>query len=198
MTTSPLVSVLVTCHGLGRYLTDALESALTQTTSGVEVLVTDDGSDDPETAQRLEDIVDSRLRVFKWPHRGLAAARNALIAESRGRFLCALDADDRLHPRFFEKALAEFERRPGLAVVSSWVTMFGIESRVWRQSHADLPTLLAECTLHTGALVRRDAVLDAGGYSADFPYPGYEDWDLWISIVERGGLAAILPESLLY
>jgi glycosyltransferase involved in cell wall biosynthesis len=198
MTAAPLVSVLVTCYGLGRYLPDALESALSQTTFDVEVLVTDDGSDDPDTVARLDGIVDSRVRVYRWPHRGLAAARNALIAESRGQFLCALDADDRLHPRFFEKALDEFERRPGLSIVSSWLTMFGLEARMWRQTHADLPTLLAECTLHTAALVRRDAVVDAGGYCAGLPFPGYEDWDLWISIVERGGRAAILQESLFY
>ena len=76
--------------------------------------------------------------------------------------------------------------------------MFGCEERVWRQSRCDLPTLLAECTLHTAALVRRSAVVDAGGYCPDLPYPGYEDWDLWISIVERGGLATILQESLFY
>jgi glycosyltransferase involved in cell wall biosynthesis len=198
MTSRPLVSVLVTCYDLGRYLFDALDSALTQTAGGVEVLVTDDGSTDIETIRALDAIADARVRVFRWPHQGLAGARNGLVAEARGRFLCALDADDRLHPRFLEKTLAEFARRPALTVVSSWLTMFGAESRVWRQSHADLPTLLAECTLHTAALVRREAVIAAGGYCPDLPHPGYEDWDLWISIVERGGVAAILPESLFY
>lgn len=194
----PRISVLVTCHDLGRYLDDALDSVTAQTVADVEVLVTGDGSTDPDTVARLNSLDRPNTRVIPMAHQGLAHARNRLIAEARGDFLCALDADDRLHPRFFEKALAECSRRPGLAVVSSWLTMFGREERVWQQSHCDLPTLLAECTLHTAALVRRAAVVDAGGYCPALPYPGYEDWDLWITIVERGGMATILQEPLFY
>ena len=86
---APLVSVLITCHGLGRYLDDAFDSAIAQTTSDIEGLITDDGSDDPETVSRLDAIDHPNARVMRTAHQGLARARNALIAEARGEY-CAL------------------------------------------------------------------------------------------------------------
>jgi hypothetical protein len=60
----------------------------------------------------------------------------------------------------------------------------------------DLPRLLWENTVLTAAVVRRDAVLAVGGYDEAMPHQGDEDWDLWLTLVERGGRGVILPEIL--
>lgn len=196
--TSPRVSVIVTCHDLGEYLDDAVDSVLAQTMNDAEILITDDGAADARTCALLDAYDRPRTRVIRLPHRGLAHARNALIGEARGEFLCALDADDRLHPRYLEKALQAFEERPALTFVSSWAQMFGAQSGVWRHDRCDLPALLAECTVHTATLVRREAVVDAGGYDAAMPYPGYDDWELWLRLVASGHEGLILEEPLFY
>lgn len=196
--TPPRVSVIVTCHDLGEYLDDAVDSVLAQTMNDAEILITDDGSTDPRTCAVLDACARPRTRVIRLPHRGLAHARNALIREAAGEFLCALDADDRLHPRYFEKALRMFDERPALTFVSSSAQMFGTHSGPWRHERCDLPALLAECTVHTATLVRREAVVAAGGYDAAMPYPGYDDWELWLRLAAAGHEGVILDEPLFY
>ena len=50
----------------------------------------------------------------------------------------------------------------------------------------------------TAALVRRAAVLEVGGFDGAMPVQGYEDWDLWLSLVERGHRGVIFPEVLFF
>jgi len=82
--------------------------------------------------------------------------------------------------------------------VSCWLRTFGDEEWTWRQERCDLTTLLMECTVATPSIVRKAAVLDVGGFDERMPDQGYEDWDLWISLVERGYRGTILPEVLFY
>src|SRR5947209_4140574 len=79
----PLVSVVITCYNQGRFLGEAIESALRQTYRRHELVVIDDGSSDDtaEVAARYPEV-----RLFVEPHRGLAAARNAGIRSSSGDY----------------------------------------------------------------------------------------------------------------
>jgi glycosyltransferase involved in cell wall biosynthesis len=193
---APRVSVIVPCHDLGRWLPETVDSVLAQTYTSWELLVVDDGSTDAETVRLLDDPPWPRARVLRTACRGLAAARNLLIERSRGELLCALDADDLLHPTFLEKAVAAIDEDPGLTFVSCWVQLFGEESWTWRQEACDLVTLLGENTVATPALVRRQAVVDVGGYDEGMPHMGEEDWELWLRLVAAGHRGTILPEVL--
>lgn len=195
---APMISVVVPCFDLGRFLDEAVASVLAQTWQGFEILVVDDGSTDPGTVALLDDFDRPKTRVLRTSHGGLAAARNHAIAQARGEYLCALDADDKLHPTYFEKALRAFEADPELSFVSCWLEAFGERQWSWQPADCDLPTLLARCTIATAALVRRQAVLEVGGYATDMPHHCNEDWDLWLSLVERGHRGTILPEVLFY
>ena len=196
--TAPRISVIVPCYNLGRYVAEAVDSALAQTFQDFEILVVDDGSTDPETRAIVAGFARPKTRVIRMPHRGLAAARNAGIAESRGDVLCALDADDRLEPAYFEKAIAVLDNDPSVTFVSAWLRTFGSESWDWTPERCDLPTLLWEDTVLTAGLVRREAVVAAGGYDEAMPVQGDEDWDLWLTLVERGHRGVILPEILFH
>ena len=197
--TSPLISVIIPCYNLGVYLDEAVQSVLAQTVQNFEILIIDDGSTDEFTSTFLKSATWPHTTVFHTPNGGLARARNYLIGRSQGTFLCALDADDRLHPQFFEKTLAAFERDPGLTFVSTHLEMFGNETGLWpAASRCDLTMLLAEDTVITPALVRKDAVLHVGAYDENMPWQGDEDWDLWISLAEAGYRGVILREVLFY
>jgi len=195
---APRVSVVIPCYDLGRFLDEAVDSVLVQTLEDVEIVVVDDGSKDPATVELLAGYRRPRTRVIHTPNRGLAAARNLGIGESRGHYVCALDADDRLAPTFLERAVALLDADPGLAFVSSWLETFGDERWLWRQDACDLVTLLGEDTVHTAAVVRRTVLDEVGGYATDMGVAGYEDWDLWLSIVERGHRGTIIPEVLFH
>ena len=196
MSAEPKVSVLIPCHDLGRFLDEAVESVLQQTRQDFEILVVDDGSTDAATRELLASYERPRTRVLTTPHRGLARARNLALEHAAGEYVCALDADDRLEPTFLEKTVAALERDPSLTFVSCWLRTFGDEDWVWRQERCDLAAVLAEDTVLTAAPVRRQAVLAAGGWDPGMPAPGYEDWDLWITLLERGARGEIVPEVL--
>jgi glycosyltransferase involved in cell wall biosynthesis len=192
----PKVSVLIPCYNLGQYVDEAVESVLAQTLQDFEILVVDDGSTDPATAALLDTYQRRNTRVIRIPHAGLAAARNAAIAQSSGEYLCALDADDRLDPSYFAKAVPVLDMDASVTFVSAWLTVFGDEEWEWKPERCDLPTLLWENTVLTAALVRRDAVVAVGGYDAAMPGQGDEDWDLWLTLVKEGHRGVILREVL--
>ena len=196
---TPLISVIIPCYNLGAYVDEAIQSVLAQTVQDFEILVVDDGSTDEDTVKILKSGSWPRTQIFRTPNCGLACARNMLVQRSTGRFSCALDADDKLHPQYFEKTLAAFDAEPELTFVSTRLQMFGEQTLVAPMDlRCDLPTLLMDCPIFPAALVRREAVLSIGGYDEQMPAQGDEDWDFWISLLERGHRGLILPEILFY
>jgi glycosyltransferase involved in cell wall biosynthesis len=194
----PKVSVIIPCFNMGQYIDEAVDSVFAQTMQNFEIVIVDDGSTDPETIQRLSNYRRPNTRVLVTKHQGLATARNHAIEHATGEYLCALDSDDKLHPAYFERASFLLDNDPALTFVSSWIQMFGTSDALWKQDSCDLATLLAECTIMTAALVRTDAVRAVGGYDTRMPDQGDEDWDLWISLIERGYYGTIIPEVLFY
>ena len=192
----PAVSVIVPCYNLGQYLDEAVRSVLAQTFQDFEIIVVDDGSTVPVTQTMLRTFAAAKTRVIRTEHRGLAAARNTGIAEATGRYLCALDADDRLRPEFLERTVRVLDGDATLTFCSSWLRTFGDEQWDWTPRQCDLPALLWENTVLTAALVRRAAVVDIGGYDNDMPEQGDEDWDLWLRLVAAGHGGTIVPEIL--
>ena len=194
---APRVSVLVPCYNLGAYLDEAVGSVLAQTYQDFEILIVDDGSTDPATVRLLEGYERPRTVVYRTPNQGLAAARNYLVARARGEYLCALDADDKLHPQYLERTVAALDRDPSLGFASTRMQMFGAETHVWPDdTRCDLETLLSHDPVHPAALVLRSAVLRVGGYDQEMPHQGNEDWDLWIGLIEAGYGGVILDEVL--
>jgi MoaA/NifB/PqqE/SkfB family radical SAM enzyme/GT2 family glycosyltransferase len=194
----PKVSVIIPCFNLGQYIEEAVDSVFAQTDQDFEIIIVNDGSTEEPTNTLLAGFSRPRTRVLTTANRGLAAARNLAIAHARGRYICALDADDRLHSAFIEKTTALLDADPSLAFVSTWLETFGDEQWVWRQDRCDFPALLAECVVLTAAPVRREAVEAVGGYDEHMAEQGDEDWDLWIRLVEKGFRGTILPEVLFY
>src|SRR5262245_8364302 len=138
----PRISVLMPCYNHGAFIDEALASVAAQTFQDVEVVVVDDGSTDPATVEKLSRLQAANLRVLRTANRGLPAARNHAAAHASGEIFCALDADDRLAPRWFERAVAQLDTEPRLAFVSHWLETFGDEQWTWTPERCDLPALL--------------------------------------------------------
>ena len=194
---APLVSVLMPCFNHGAFIRDAIQSVLDQTLPDAEVIVVDDGSTEQETRALLGSLSMSRTRVLRTGNQGLPAARNFAARHAEGRLFCALDADDRLAPAWFERAAGVLNARPDVAFVSHWLQTFGDESWTWTPASCELPALLARNTVNGAALVRREAFEAVGGYDESMR-DGCEDWDFWLRLVERGYHGHIVPEVLFY
>jgi GT2 family glycosyltransferase len=197
MNLPPKVSVVVTCYNLGRFLDEAVDSVFAQTLQDFEVVIVNDGSTDPDTVQRLAGCWRPRTQVVHIENRGLSGARNEGIRRTVGAYVCNLDADDRLEPTYFEKAVAVLDRDPSVAFVSHWLRTFGDEQWEWTPESPDFPALLDRNTVNGAALVRREALMAAGLFDESMRR-GCEDWDLWITMVERGWRGVILPEVLFH
>ncbi len=99
----PLVSVLINNYNYGRFLREAIESALNQTYRNTEVIVVDDGSTD-DSREIIASYGDRIIPVLK-ENGGQASAFNAGFAASRGNWVFFLDSDDVFHPTKVEKAM---------------------------------------------------------------------------------------------
>ncbi|MFC5864167.1 glycosyltransferase family 2 protein [Acidicapsa dinghuensis] len=93
---APLVSILVNNYNYGRFLSEAIDSALAQTYANIEVVVVDDGSTD-NSAEVLATYGD-RIRLVAKENGGQSSAFNAGFQVSRGPLICFLDSDDIFEP----------------------------------------------------------------------------------------------------
>jgi N-acetylglucosaminyldiphosphoundecaprenol N-acetyl-beta-D-mannosaminyltransferase len=91
----PLVSILISNYNYGPYVGEAIESALHQSYTNLEVIVCDDGSTDDsrEVLARYRSL-EPRIKTIYRTNGGQSSALNAAFRESAGEILCLLDADD--------------------------------------------------------------------------------------------------------
>jgi glycosyltransferase involved in cell wall biosynthesis len=99
----PLVSIIINNYNYGRFLREAIDSALAQDYSAVEVVVVDDGSTDD--SHEIISSYGNRIRAVFKPNGGQGSAYNAGLAVCRGQYVCMLDADDTLYPHAIRTAV---------------------------------------------------------------------------------------------
>ena len=184
------VSVVIPCYNQARFLRRAIESALTQTLQGVEVIVVDDGStDDTVTvAGRFE-----RVACHRQNNLGVAAARNTGLARARGDFVIFLDADDELLPDAAEIGVAALLATPAAAFtagVAIPVDADGTELPFTRPvlyagAAQRYDELLTTNFMWTPGCVmfRRSIVCAAGGF--DESLSGSADYALYLSLARH-------------
>lgn len=116
---NPKISVIVPVYGVEPYLTQCVESILSQTFRDLEVILVEDGS--PDNCGALCDNLarqDSRIRIFHQENAGLGPARNAGLKAAVGEYVAFVDGDDFLMPQMYEK-LWEAARRTGADITVS-------------------------------------------------------------------------------
>jgi glycosyltransferase involved in cell wall biosynthesis len=173
--------VVIPCYNDGRTIRDAVGSLETQ--EPTEVIVVDDGSDDPETADILAQLAAEGIKVLRQENAGPASARMRGVNATSAPFVFPLDADDLLLPGNLTVLADALEHDE--SVVAAWgdIETFGetnISYRVARTLDPWLITYMNDVPMK--ALLRRSALTAVGGWALD----GYEDWDVWMSFAERG------------
>src|SRR5205823_5164972 len=118
----PLISVLMPTFNVRNYVEKAIKSILDQSVTDFELIVQDDGSSDTTLAV-VERLAASDGRIVVAPpfetNRGLVAARNALLAMAKGRFIAWMDADDAAMPDRFAKQVAYLESNPEVGALGT-------------------------------------------------------------------------------
>jgi glycosyltransferase involved in cell wall biosynthesis len=181
--------VVIACYNDGATLPEALDSLEEQ--EPCEIVVVDDGSDDPHTLQVLDELQTGGLHVVRQENSGPSAARMAGVRATTARYITAVDADDAQAPGAIARLADALDADRELMLVWGYVETFG-EVKSMRQLAPSLdPWLITYVNeVPAGSMMRREALLATGGWQLE---GGYEDWDLWMAFAERGWKGRRLP-----
>lgn len=192
-----LVSVVVPCFNHGEFLDETVNSALAQTHQDLEVIVVDDGSTDEKTRRLVETYQKPRTQVICADHQGPSGARNIGIEKAKGDFILPLDADDKIDKTYVEKALKVLQERPEVGIVYCKMRFFGAKNEEYELPDYNFPEILLYNFMLGNAMFRKSDWQEVGGYNLNM-VDGWEDYDFWLSLIERGRQVYRLPETLFF
>lgn len=200
---APIVSVLMPVYNAERYLREAVESIFAQTFRDFEFVIINDGSTDGSLGV-LEHYakLDNRIKLVSRAHTGLVGALNEGLQLSRGEFIARMDADDVSLPGRLLSQIRYLSSNRDVVCLSGDYELMDAKGRsltvihlpkdeqeIARIALAGHPPLCHGC-----AMIRRNALVEIGGYDSRF-WPA-EDMDLYLRLGEVGRLAN-LDEVLL-
>jgi succinoglycan biosynthesis protein ExoO len=201
VSTAPSTTVIMPAHNEDGTIREAVESVLAQTVGDLELIIVDDGSNRP-VADLLHDVRDSRLRIFRHPHRrGVSAARNRALAEAQAPFISHLDADDLWEPEYVASVLPCLDDPAvGLGYTDAYVLEGPEEREAWitkRSRHPvdTFPELAIRNPIVTSTVTARAAAIRAQVGYADWLYGG-SDYYLWLSLARAGWRFAYVDRRL--
>lgn len=181
------VSVYIVSRNYGSYLSESIESVLTQTFRRWELILIDDGSEDDSIEVMKLYASDPRIRIYSAGGIGLPAVCNLAIRESRGKYLIRLDADDFLDENALLVLVNAMDANDDLAFVfpdyylineNGLITSHERREKLVTKNHLlDIPPNGA-CTL-----IRKSVLNAIGGYREDL---GAQDGlDLWVKVRDK-------------
>jgi glycosyltransferase involved in cell wall biosynthesis len=181
------ISIVIPCYNRGDLLREALASIEAVRNSNLlEVIIVDDGSTDAATCSYLDHLVQSSpYRILHQPNRGLAAARNTGIRAAQGEFILPLDDDDLIRDVYLTRGVEYLRAHSEIGLIYGDAELFGEQTGVWHCPEFDLPKLIAENYIHCCVLFRKCIWEAVKGYDEEMRL-GYEDWEFWLRIANRG------------
>ena len=98
MSFNPLVSIIIPVYNGADFLTQAIDSALSQTYSNIEVIVVNDGSTDGGATESIALSYGEKIRYFHKENGGVSTALNLGISVMKGEYFSWLSHDDKYLP----------------------------------------------------------------------------------------------------
>ncbi len=180
----PKIAVIIPCHNYGEYLAAAIDSVLAQTRAPDEIVVVDDASTD-DTRTVAVAYQDRGVRYLRGEWKAVGDARNAGLHATRADFLVFLDADDLLHPEYLSCGLEALMEHPAAAIAYTDQQYFGQNKTHYRAPDIFDPKRFDTVNhIHPASIVRRDALVQAGGWSHGEHQDG--DWITWRRVLALG------------
>ena len=187
----PLVSAIIPCHDSAATIERALDSALAQTFSELEIIVIDDASTDATPGILRRRCADPHLRLIALDRNlGPAGARNKGIEAARGKYIAFLDSDDEWLPEKIALQFAAMEANRAATLCGCdavWNYPDGSTEHSTASSTGQLAwkALLRSSFVQTPSVMAPRAVLEKlGGFNPALLVG--EDQDLWIRLALVG------------
>jgi glycosyltransferase involved in cell wall biosynthesis len=187
---NPRITVLMTVYNGGVYLKSSVESILSQSFKDFEFVIVNDASKD-DSLEVINSYKDSRIKVITNPKNlGQTVSLNIGLKESNGEYVARIDADDIAYPSWLEKQVDFINRHPDCAVASMRAVMINTDNQIIKELNSPvspqeiiLKSIFSSPINHVGCLMKRDVVLEAGGY--DEQYKIVADYALWSTLLHR-------------
>lgn len=185
------VSIVIPTYNRASFISVALQSALAQPFTDLEVVVIDDGSTD-NTGDIIGRVSDPRVRYIYQENQGSTAAFNRGLLECHGDYVSVLGSDDWYLPDGLPALAAILDGRPDLGAVSGGYNCVDLAGRLVRnerpwEAFPDLGTetwLLGCPTLLQSSLIRRSWIDRVGGF--DETVRCVQDWDFGLRLARAG------------
>lgn len=197
---NPLVSIIIPCYNVARYLTDSVQSVIEQTYQNWELILVDDCSNDEGKTQAVCRSLaerDKRIRYLQASvNRGAGVARNMGIDAAVGDYIAFLDADDWWYPNKLAHQLV-FMQNNGYDFTCTYYMQADASLNDKKEVHLPLrqtfSDMLNGCHIGTpGVMYNRHTLGDIRMPELRFA----EDWGMWLRLVHRTGGIYCLPEAL--
>lgn len=185
----PKITVFIPVYNGMPYIVDAVESVLNQTFQDFELLIINDGSKDG-TADFLNSLSDSRIRVIHQENPGYVETYNRGFQEASAEWVARLDADDIALPNRLEKQYNFVVEHPDVVAVFSGYRRIGLSGKPFgiyylKKDWVDDPFLYGYVT-HSTMLCNKEAFLSVGGYRGKI-----HDLDLALRLQDKFKLGVI-------
>lgn len=184
------IGIVLTGFFCGHYLAQAIKSVQNQYDLNWKCSVLFDGAEHGNEIEQLTNG-DNRFVLIQSEPLNVCAARNRGYAKVDGDLLFALDGDDLIDPQYI-LILRKMMERQQVAMAYTGTRYFGEYSGVKKEYPYSSKLLGTRNPIVSSAMIRRKDFIEVGGYDERLSI-GYEDWDLWISILKKGGEVAFEP-----
>lgn len=191
MNPTPKISIVIPVYNGSNFLSQAIDSALAQTYSNIEIIVVNDGSNDDGETERIALSYKNQIRYFSKKNGGVASALNRAIAEMTGEYFSWLSHDDLYYPNKIETQIQALDgKNRARTILYSDFAVFS--DNPCKVKEIRLPHVLPEqfrfflitnfvhgCTL----LIPREAFTVCGTFNEKLRTT--QDYDLWFRLAEE-------------
>ena len=195
----PLVSVIMPCYNMERFIARSVASVMGQTYADWELLVVDDASTD-KTVEIVRPFCEQDDRVnliANTRHAGIAESRNQALSIARGRYLAFLDADDIWHPDKLERQLAFMQDNEAGFSYSAY-ELIDEEDLPLQKTIATIGDLTYEGYLRNTIIGCSTVMVDKEKVG-EIKVPNFrtsEDTATWLNLLRNGIVAQAIEETL--
>lgn len=193
-----LISIVIPCYNHGLYIDEAIQSVEAYKGNNYELIIINDGSTDDYTNKRLTELKEKGYNIIFQKNQGLGKTRNNAIKLAKGKYILPLDADNKITPDYIIKAIEILEKDSEISIVYSDRQLFGNSDEIIKVGDFNLEKILDCNYIDACAIFRKSVWVEIDGYDENMPAQGLEDWDFWLSSIEKGYRFYYIPEPLFW